>query len=230
MSHDELEHRLQALLHERQLDLTPRSGATGMVEGRVRRARRRRRAVQTMAPAALTVVAIAAGMAIAGQYSDDDPVAPKYDVLSDTGLGEVQLGIPITDAQAAGVVGDEIPPETERANACLQYQGFGSVERVFADRGVIVQIDVDALAETPQGLNIGDTYGDVVAIYPEAGPVKSKVPELLEIAAPGGSGNVYRVALEPEGDERDAKPAEERYVFELSLRTPDLGDAGACQV
>ncbi|GLY17244.1 hypothetical protein Kisp01_42590 [Kineosporia sp. NBRC 101677] len=221
MSRDDLEDRLEALLHDRGLDLPPRPGATDIVEGQVRRARRRRRAVQTALPAALTVVAVAAGFALAGKDSDEAPTQPAYDILSGQGLGDLRIGMDIADAQEAGLVRDVIEEGKGNSGSCNRYEGVGSVDYVVTEGGVVVQIEVGALAETPEAINIGDTYGDIVRAYPRVGPLDDRqAPAEIRFEAPGGDGNLYRLVLETSGmnvDASERQPSSSTKITDLAL-------------
>ena len=233
MSRDDLEDRLEALWHDRGLDLPPRPGATRIVEGQVRQARRRRRAVQTALPAALTVVAVAVGLSLNSRDSAETPAQPTYDILTGKGLGDLRIGMDIADAQDAGLVRDVLEEGKGNSGTCSLYEGTGSVDYVVTDGDVVVQIVVDALAETPQAIHIGDTYGDVVKTYPELGSVEVQAPAEIRFDAPGGDGNIYRLIFETSGmnvDERDRRPPEETNIRGLSLLAPSQVKGDFCHL
>ncbi len=100
------------------------------------------------------------------------------------------------------------------------------------DGGVVVQIAVDALAETSEAIHIGDTYGDVVKTYPQVGPVGREAPGEIQFNAPGGDGNQYRITFETlhgSLDVRDPRPASAVNVIGLSLLAPSQVGEDFCR-
>ncbi len=156
MNRDHLEDRLQALLDSSGLDLPARSDATGVVVGRVRRAKRRRLAVKTAVPAVLTVIAIGVGigMSTLPDHHATPAVTAADNVLTGTGLGKLRIGMNITAAKKAGLVGAKID-NSNLASFCGQYSGVGEAIQVSTDRGIIVEIEVDAFATTrPESISV----------------------------------------------------------------------------
>ena len=218
MSQDHLEDRLQALLDGSGLTLPARPDATGVVLGRVRRARRRRRALQAAVPAVLVVAAVAAGMA-AVPHHEETPAVPVADnILTGTGIGPLHIGMSLADARKTGLVTEA---DTDQGLACVQYNGKGSVNRVFVAHDVVAEIWVDTFAETPAGIHTGDTYGELLKAYPKAGlPNAQEVANGLMFDAPGGGGNQYEVSIEqPDPNSTEPQPeGDERKLTSLGLR------------
>lgn len=213
-----LEDRLQALLDSSGLDLPARSDATGLVVGRVRRARRRRRVVQATVPALLTVVAIATGMTVF--YHHDKPPAPASPtVLTASGIGDLRLGMTVAEAQAARLIGKRI--NEGAVKTCAQYLGTGDVEQVSANNdGVIAKITIDAFANSPEGIFIGQTYADLQARYGDRlGKVnQSSSPATVRVALGNGSS---RYTFEFETSDMQRVTAETKISGMSLSRTTD---------
>ncbi|GLY30674.1 hypothetical protein [Kineosporia sp. NBRC 101731] len=246
MSQNGLEERLSALLGGNELDLLARDGATSTVMDGVRRARRRRRAMQVAVPTVLVVGTIAAGATFLPRYHEQAaPTLPSSKVLSGNGIGGLTLGMSITDARDAGLIGRETTVPGGRAASCATYDGHGSIEQILAQDDTVAAITVDAFAETPAGINIGDTYGDLRKAYPDApdenagtGTTVLQVPNMggagsraksgSGAGAESGAGSQYEFTFEATGGESaagsgaDPLPSSTR-ITALALSSGDSG-------
>ncbi|MBT0768862.1 hypothetical protein KIH74_07990 [Kineosporia sp. J2-2] len=168
MSHDQLDDRLSALFDGPALDLPTRDDAADTVLGRVRRARRRRRALKAGAPALLAVVALVTGLTgLTVTLHDDDPPGPGPEVLTASGIGGLNIGMSVDEAESAGLI--RRPEDGTTVKVCQEYPGTGTVKAAFALNGVIVRIVVDAFSDTPEGIHLGDTYTDLEKAYRSGG-------------------------------------------------------------
>jgi hypothetical protein len=214
-----LEDRLQALLGSSDLDLPTRPGATGVVMGRVRRARRRRRVVKAAVPAVLTVAAAVGGMSIFFQH-DEPSAPPSPTVLTAAGIGDLRLGMKVAEAQAAGAIG-----RLERLDTsvnCPQYRGIGAVEQVTVQDGVIVRISVSDRADSSEGVQIGDTYAQLQEVYGTRLSHPSDAdPNVREVLAENGSTR-YEFRLDAT-EARDITPETRVQFIDLSTTTNTCG-------
>jgi hypothetical protein len=228
MSQENLEGRLQALLDDSGLALPPRPDATGVVLRRVRRVRRRRRAVQTAVPALLTVAAIAVGISVAHHQPDQTPTQGAANILSGTGIGRLKIGMAVTDAQDAGLLGKNT--DQKQGQQCQRYEGKGGfVKEVLVDHGIVTGIKVEVWVNTPAGIYIGETYGELRKAYPNA-PMVQPTMAVATFAAPDGPGNLYQVDLDTEGTlaEGGTKPmTEKKRITGLALISPGAATASA---
>ncbi|GAB6904099.1 hypothetical protein [Kineosporia succinea] len=229
MSQDHLEDRLASLLGSADLDLPARPDATGVVMGDVRRARRRRRAVQVAVPAVLVVGAIAAGSTFLPRYHEKVvPAVQPSDVLTGTGIGALQLGMSLSAVRDAGLTGAELSSETD--STCVTYEGRGSVAQFTVVDGQVARIRVDAFATTPEGIGIGDTYGDLQAAYDDL-PQGTAGMGSVQFNALGAQGGRYEADLEiPDTNADRSADTDDEADFEatritglsLSSRSPAL--------
>ena len=206
MSQDHLEDRLVALLQGQDLELPARADATGVVQKGVTRARRQRRAVQGAVPAVLAVAAIAIGLTAFPDREEDAFPSSDPSVLTGSGIGEISLGMTVGDAQAAGLIGELESGGNQ--STCRVFAGTGVVNSVSVRGSVIVRIDVDAFADTPEGLHIGSTWGEVQSAYDDVtGPLAGSPPTgRVDLTDPGSTR--YTFNLDP-GDADEMTPAQE---------------------
>jgi hypothetical protein len=228
MSQEHLEDRLQALLDDSGLALPPRPDATGVVLGRVRRARRRRRAVQTAVPALLTVAAIAIGVSVFHHPPDDTPTQGVDNILSGTGIGRLKIGMDVATAQDDELLGkntDEL-----QGQLCQRYEGTNDfVEEVLVDHGIVTGIKVNLWADTPAGIHIGNTYAQLQKAYPDAPAVQPPATRSF-FKAPDGEGNEYRVDVEKPEPESGESVTKESRIVGLGLVSPTAVTSAKCQL
>lgn len=194
MSGDPLEQRLEALLRGPDLDVPARPDASGLLQHRVRRVKRRRQVVQTAVPAVLAVAAMVAGFTLLPQGEQDAGPAPG--ILTSSGIGGLELGMSVSEAREAGLIGAQ---QEAVANTCRRYAGTGLVEEVSARGGLIVRIDAGPFADNTEGIAIGDTYADLQQTYGEG-------------LSSAGSPPSVRIPLD--------EPGSTRYEFDLDAPEP----------
>ncbi|GAB6904101.1 hypothetical protein [Kineosporia succinea] len=138
-------------------------------------------------------------------------------MLSDTGLGELRLGVSLKQAKALGLVGErteESPDET-----CEQYtgaKGSGVHYLYFTDDQLII-IDVTQAAKLDTGLAIGSTYTQLHNAYGDQ-IGNDTGPGRIYVTAPGAPVKAeYRVALDSDTAFPDSK------ITEITLQTVDSG-------
>lgn len=212
MSGDPLEQRLEALLRGPDLDLAARPDASGVLQRRVRRVKRRRQVVQTAVPAVLAVAAMVAGFTLLPQ--DEPDAGPAPGILTSSGIGGLELGMSVSEAREAGLIGAQ---QEEVANTCQRYAGTGLVEEVSVRGGLIVRIDAGPFADNTEGIAIGDTYADLQQAYGEGVSSLGSPPSVrIPLDDPGGTRYEFDLdAPEP----RDVRPETRLLSMSLSSTT-----------
>ncbi len=222
-----LEDRLQALLESSDLDLPPRQDATGLVVGRVRRAKRRRRAVQTVIPAVLTMATIAIGVSVFHHHPEEAPAQGPANILTGTGIGPLRIGMDVTTAQDTGLLGKNT--DKLQGELCQTYEGRGGfVVQVLVDHNIVTGIKVNLWVDTPAGIHVGNTYGELRKAYPDA-PKAQPSNTLSFVKAPGGKGNEYQVDIEEPDTDVGQTVSDQSRISGLALVSPTAVASAKCR-
>jgi hypothetical protein len=238
MVNDDLERRLGDLFAGPGLDLVPRTGATAAVSTRVRRARRRRRAIHVAAP--ILTAACLTGVILATQGARDlgasappagsvtgttDPTSiasPGGSELAMTGtaVGRLRLGMTAGEAEATGLLDTSSKtPDAEKPD-CTDYSGRNGLVRVQIGRLGVADIEVYPFIHTPEGVAIGDTYQRLHTAYPVTVPATPDTRESYRVPVPGVVDGWYEFRLEGPSDGNQPPTALSR-IAGLSLRNND---------
>lgn len=160
--------------------------------------------------ATLVVAGVVTG-ALAGCGGDSSADAPEPTgavssspaalVLSDTGIGELKLGMSVAEAKETGLIGKRVSPTGE---LCDQYSGNDGVEYAYFSDDELIVIYTDPKIRLDSGIGVGDTYEDLKSAYgdqvlPDAGFARAYV-EAPQAPFPTS----YRLELSDEYAERDS--------------------------
>ena len=173
--------------------------------------------------AALLLAAAATGaLAGCGEGSSSDAPStvgaskssPAALVLSDTGIGELKLGMSVAEAKATGLIGKRVSPP---GDLCDLYAGTSGVEHAYFSDGELIIIYTDPKIRLDSGIGVGDTYEDLKGAYgdevlPDAGFSRAYV-EAPKAPFPTS----YRLELSDEYAERDS------VIMSMGLEAVDAG-------
>jgi hypothetical protein len=143
------------------------------------------------------------------------PTAEALPRLSDTGLGELKLGLSLKQARALGAVGKTL--SADESELCTVYRGKNGVRNLYFNKDRLVVIDIGPKLKLANGSGIGSTFETL-------GPAYGHPRDTLEglgrvyFSAPGAPFKAeYRIALDTNNTFRDSK------ITEIALQAVDLG-------
>jgi hypothetical protein len=84
-------------------------------------------------------------------------------MLTDTGLGDLKLGMSLKKAKALGMVGKGGPGLD--ADSCAEYQGKEGVKTLLFSDDKLLIIDIGPKIRLDTGLGLGSTYGELQRSY-----------------------------------------------------------------
>jgi hypothetical protein len=224
----DLEDRLTALFTGPDLDLPQRHDAASVVVTRVRRARRRRRALQVAVPVVLAVPLLAVELSISSfHHQVDQPLRPSESATSGSELpmaagavGSLRLGMTVAQAKATGLLDGTGSQVGTAQSPCLSYAGRRGILTVLFDQRGIVQIEVYTFIRTPERIGIGSTYGDLQAAYPTHVPFAPDGRSEYRVPVAGQPGAQYLITVEAAGD--STPPTRLSRITDLALASTDL--------
>jgi hypothetical protein len=221
----DLDRRLTDLFATADLGLAPRNDAATVVVTRVRRARRRRQAIQIAGPI-VAVALLSVAVASARPFRPPDPPAhsvagpaPRHELpMTGTSVGALRLGMTKGQAEATGLL---VLPATNPGSSCLNYTGKNGIRAVRLGSAGVSSIEVYTFIRTAEGTGIGDDYAKLQATYPSL-PEKPGRGDSYRVPVPGQSGSSYVFGLLARNDSGlPIAPTRKSRVVTLSLRSGD---------
>jgi hypothetical protein len=201
----DLDRQLHEMFRTPGFDLDARPGATAVVLGRVRRARRRRKLqVAAGSLAAVSVCAVVLGLTNLPRNTALVPPAervttsqaPAELTMTATGVGPLRLGMSTTEAMATGLleVGGRV--EDSRLPDCLTYTGRQGLLSVRIGAKGVHSLQVYPFIRTPEGLSAGVRYQDLLDAFPASIPQRpASSPGGYRVPVPGADDAWYRFEL-----------------------------------
>ena len=223
----DLDRRLSDLFATADLSLAPRRDAASVLVTRVRRARRRRQALQIAMPIAAVALL---SVAVASARPFHSPERPAHSVagpalrqelaMTGTSVGTLRLGMTKAQAEATGLL---VLPATNPGSSCLNYTGKNGIRTVRLGASGVSSIEVYTFIRTPEGAGIGDTYAKLQASYPSL-PEQPGKGVTYRVPVPGQSSSYVFGLFAQDQDGQPITPTRESRVDSLSLR----GNDSAC--
>jgi hypothetical protein len=222
----DLDRRLTDLFATADLGLAPRGDAATVVVTRVRRARRRRRAIQIAGPIAAVALLSVAVVSARPFHTPDPP--PAHSVsgtglhqelgMTGTAVGALRLGMSTAQAEATGLL---VLPATNPGSSCLNYTGKDGILAVSLGSAGVSSIEVYTFIHTAEGAGIGDDYAKLQATYPSL-PQNPDRGDSYRVPVPGQSGSWYVFGLYArDAGGRPITPTRASRIDTLSLRSSD---------
>ncbi|WP_285598746.1 hypothetical protein [Kineosporia sp. NBRC 101731] len=132
--------------------------------------------------------------------------------LSDTGLGDLKLGVSLKKAKALGFVGNRA---NEAGEPCSQYTGKKGIKYLWFTQGHLAIIDIPKRTRMNTGIGIGSTFQQLHDVYGDRiGPDDGNAR--IYVSAPEAPVKAqYRIGLDTETAFRDSK------IVEIALQSTD---------
>jgi hypothetical protein len=150
------------------------------------------------------LVAAATGCAKADDSGADSIAADGRARLSEKGIGPIQAGMTVAQAEAALRTSLAAPTGVDSAQCrFVQWSGGPPGLRLMVERGVIVRMDVDSgSVETTAGARVGDTEQRVRELYGDrlaAAPHKYTAGRYLTVTPADPADSLFRLVFETDG-------------------------------
>lgn len=146
-----------------------------------------------------------------------EPVPPSENpapVLSDTGVGELKLGMSVKQAEATGWVG-KVNPDSQ-GEECALYEGRDGIDALYFHRDELIIIAVGPKIRLDKGVGVGDTFAALNAAYGDRINREREMARLYVTAPDAPLPANYRIGIDTETAFRDSK------IMEIALQSTEF--------